>query len=54
MTYAPDRIHEEVAYVAYHFHWGMNEILDMAHPTRVRFVEEIGKINRRLSNEGEA
>ncbi len=52
--YAADRLYEEVAYVAYHFHWSMNEILDMAHPTRVRFVEEIGKINRRLSAEGEA
>ena len=52
--YAADRLYEEVAYVAYHFHWSMNEILDMAHPTRVRFVEEIGKINRRLSTEGEA
>ena len=52
--YAPERLYEEVAYIAYHFSWGMNEILDMAHPTRVRFVEEIGKINRRLSEEGEA
>ena len=52
--YAADRLYEEVAYVAYHFHWGMNEILDMAHPTRIRVVEEIGKINHRLSTEAEA
>jgi len=51
--YAPERLYEEVAYIAYHFHWSMNEILDMAHPTRVRFVEEIGKINQRLSAEAE-
>ena len=52
MTYAPDRLYEEVAYVAYHFHWSMDEILDMEHPLRQRFVEEIGRINRRLSTEG--
>ena len=29
MTYAPDRLHEEVAYVAYHFHWGLDALLDL-------------------------
>ena len=29
MTYAADRLFEEVAYVAYHFHWSMDEILDL-------------------------
>ncbi len=49
MTYAADRLYEEVAYVAYHFHWDLDAILDMEHPLRQRFVEEIGRINRRLS-----
>lgn len=52
MTYAADRLYEEVAYVAYHFHWSMDEILDMEHPTRLRFVDEIAKINRRISGGG--
>ncbi len=52
MTYAADRLFEEVAYVAYHIHWPMAEILDMEHPLRERFVAEIGRINRRLSEEG--
>ena len=52
MTYAPDRLYEEVAYVAYHFHWSLDEILDMQHPLRQRFVGEIGRINRRISTEG--
>ena len=25
VTYAPDRLHEEVAYVAYHFHWALDD-----------------------------
>ena len=32
MTYATDRLYEEVAYVAYHFHWSFDEILDLEHP----------------------
>ena len=52
MTYAADRLYEETAYVAYHFHWSLDDILDMEHPVRLRFVEEIGRINRRLSAEG--
>ena len=51
-AYAPDRLYEEIAYVAYHFHWSLQEILDLEHPVRRRFTEEIGRINRRLSAEG--
>ena len=51
MTYAADRLYQEVAYVAYHFHWSLDDILDMEHPVRRRFVEEIARINRRLSEE---
>ena len=49
MTYSADRIHEEVAYVAYHFHWSLDEILDMEHPDRRRYVAEIANINTRIS-----
>jgi len=52
VTYAADRLYEEVAYIAYHFHWSLEEILDMEHPLRQQFVEEIGRINKRRS-EGE-
>ncbi|MGB5953230.1 MAG: DUF6760 family protein [Ornithinimicrobium sp.] len=52
MTYAPDRLYEEVAYVAYHFHWSREEILDLEHAERTRFVTEIGQINARLSQVG--
>lgn len=53
-TYATDRLFEEVTYVAYHLHWRLDDILDLEHPVRQRFVEEIGNINRRLSQESEA
>jgi hypothetical protein len=47
MTYAADGLLEEVAYVAYHFHWPLNEILDMEHHLRRQFVTEIGRLNTR-------
>ena len=43
VTLAADRLYEEVAYVAYHFHWSFDELLDLEHPVRRRFVEEIGR-----------
>jgi len=49
VTYAPDRIYEEVAYVAFHFHWSLDEILDLEHAQRRRYVTEIGSLNRRIS-----
>ena len=51
MTYAPDRIYEEVSYVAYHFHWSLDDILDLEHEQRLRYVREIAAINTRLSQE---
>jgi len=51
VTYAAERLYEEVAYVAYHFHWSLDEILDLEHADRQRFVDEIASINRRLTEE---
>lgn len=51
MTYAAERLYEEVAYVAYHFHWSLDEILDLEHADRQRYVSEIASINRRLTEE---
>jgi len=49
--YPLERLHEEVAYVAYHFHWPLENILNLEHRQRQQWVREIAKINRRL-NEG--
>ena len=49
--YDGDRLFEEIAYIAYHFHWPLDEILDLEHPLRRRFVEEIARINRRRAEE---
>lgn len=49
--YPLDRLYEEVAFIAYHFHWSYEEIIDMEHRERQRWVDEISKINRNLSGE---
>ena len=52
MTYATARLYEEVAYVAYHFHWDLDQILDLEHGVRHQFIEQIGAINERISTGG--
>ena len=47
-----DELFVEVSYIAYHFHWPMDAILDMEHPLRQRFTREIGDINRRITKGG--
>jgi hypothetical protein len=42
-------LYEEVAYVAYHFHWPPESILEMDHAGRQQWVQEIAKINQRLN-----
>jgi hypothetical protein len=51
VTYEAERLVEEVSYVAYHFHWSLEEILDLEHATRLRYVDQIARINRRLSEQ---
>ena len=47
--YPLDRLYEEVAYLAYHFHWPPDALLDLDHAERRRWVDEVARINRRLN-----
>ncbi len=49
--YPLDDLYEEVAFVAYHFHWSLREILELEHGDRQRFIEEISSINKEMSQE---
>ncbi|MEV6422461.1 DUF6760 family protein [Streptomyces sp. NPDC051662] len=44
MTYAADLLYEEVAYLAYHFHWPRDELLDLEHPERRRYIAQIARL----------
>ena len=47
--YPIDRIYEEMAYIAYHFHWSYSELLQMDHLERQRWCKEISKIIEKIN-----
>jgi hypothetical protein len=53
VSYPLASLQQEVAYIAYHFHWSRDEILELPHPERGRWVREISDINQRLSGQDE-
>ncbi|MFD5031037.1 DUF6760 family protein [Streptomyces sp. NPDC058405] len=44
MTYAADLLYEEVAYLAYHFHWPLDQLLDLEHAERLTYVAQIARL----------
>jgi len=50
-TYPTDRLYEEVAFIAYHFNWSREEIMQLPHEERQRWCEEISAINERMNDE---
>jgi hypothetical protein len=49
--YPSDRLHEEVAYLSYHFHWPYRQVMQLDHRERQRWVGELARINQRLNEE---
>lgn len=52
MTRPAAQLYEEIAYLAYHFHWPPGDLLDLAHSDRLRYVAEVARINSRISRGG--
>ncbi len=48
--YPSDRLFEEVAYIAFHFHWPHDQIMQFEHHERQHWVAEIASINRQLND----
>lgn len=46
-----DTLFEEVAFVAYHFGWSHDEVLELPHWERHRWCEEISTINERMNDD---
>jgi hypothetical protein len=53
VSYPLNALYEEVAFIAYHFHWPLEAILNLEHPERRRWVQGISTINQRMNREGE-
>ena len=45
-------VREEVAYLAYHLHWPLSELLSLDHRERRRWVEEVAGLVRRAGEGG--
>jgi hypothetical protein len=48
---SPNRLWEEISYIAYHFHWSFDSILDLENGMRKTFIDNIASINRRMSGD---
>jgi hypothetical protein len=49
--YPLDRINEEVAFLAYHFHWDYDTIMNLEHRERLHWCEEVSKINKKQNGD---
>lgn len=47
-AYPVKSLYEEMAFIAYHFHWPYGEIMQLEHHERRRWCREISTINRHL------
>ena len=47
--YPLKNLYEEVAFIAYHFHWQPDAVLGLEHAERRRWVQEISAINERAN-----
>lgn len=54
MGYPSVRLYEEVAFIAYHFHWPYDQIMRLEHRDRQRWVSEISRINQQLNEQRQA
>lgn len=42
------RLYEEVAYLGFHLHWPYDQIMQMDHQERQRWVREVERIQQQL------
>jgi hypothetical protein len=49
LGYPLDDAYEEVAFIAFHFHWSLEAIMNLQHADRRRWVTEISRLNERAN-----
>ena len=42
-----------MAFIAYYFHWSLDEIMNMEHRERKKWCSEISRINKKVSGDKE-
>ena len=48
VAYPLDQLRAEMAFIAYHLHWGLDDITRLSHQERVEWVGQISQINQRV------
>lgn len=49
MGYPLDQLVEEVAFLAYHFHWAHDDVMALEHGDRRRWVGAVSSLNERMN-----
>lgn len=50
-SYPLNVLYEEIAFLAYYFHWSHEEIMLLDHKDRIRYCQEASKINKKMNGE---
>jgi hypothetical protein len=45
--YPEESLWDEIAYLAYHLHWDLDCLLDLAHADRARLIRSVSELNDR-------
>ena len=48
VAYPLNRVRAEVAFIAYHLHWSLAEILGLTHQERIEWVGQVSQINKKI------
>jgi hypothetical protein len=51
VTYGADLLHEEVSYIAYYLHWQLDDLLNLEHADRRRYVRLTQRLAAQSSSE---
>ena len=47
IRYPTEALWQEMAYLAYHLHWDLDELLDLEHADRARLIRAVSSLNAR-------
>jgi hypothetical protein len=47
MRYPTEALWQELAYLAYHLHWDLDQLLDLEHGDRTRLIRAVSSLNAR-------
>ncbi|MED5371461.1 MAG: DUF6760 family protein [Myxococcota bacterium] len=49
VSYPLENILKEVAFIAYHFHWDRDSLMELTHKERHAWVKQISSINEKIN-----